>query len=999
VCALHAGVATVAHVFISYSKKHRPLTERIAALLERQEIGGADGSREPLTVWWDKSLLSGDVFHREITREIDAARAVVVVWSEGAVASDWVYAEAQRGASQRKLVPLREASLDRRKIPLPYSALHIDDANNDAAIVASVMARLGGRPGEDVRGLGAEQTWLLDPKAEPPLERTARISPALLLQAKHRVVPFVDIDGRLPDLIDWALGRGKYQPQKTAGRVIHGPGGLGKTRLLIEVVSELADEGWLAGFVNRGVLGHHTRGPQLESLVRDGRDARGLLLVVDYAEGRSEEVKALSRLMIERERAGGAPARLVLLSRAAGDWWRDLSGRDANVALVFGTGEETMDTARLADIASGDTRTKIWKESADALKSYLVAAGHSEVRDLDPAAPPAPLAARLQALRHDADYARPLAIQMEALLWLRGASPEVAERGIPPMLDRMVYLEREHWAKVTEGVSEIGLDRGVAQVTAVQGVEGREQAIALLKEDSTYFGARTMETAATIVRELAKLYGEHVASDDDAGGSRTDGERMRLGALEPDLVGEHHVVSLNGVEPLVDACLVWAGDDARKRRSILTVLNRATRPEHGAMAERASELLDRLVRDRLQSLAADMVAVMVETPGGLAQRLDRQVGTFDDKTLAVIDTSLPRQSLSLMDLSLRVAQRRVDIARESVGAADQKDAGLTTGNPGTTAVSNRLGDRLVTLGARLSNFGHHAEALVASQEAVDVYRRLEEARPDAFLSDLAMSLNNVASTLSNLGRHEQALAASREALDIFRRLAKTQGDAFLPNLATSLNSLGNRLAALGAGEGALVASRDAVDIYRRLAEKRPDAFLPDLAMCLTNLGNRISEVGRCEEALCVSQEAVDIYRSLADKRPDAFLPDLAKSLHNLGIRFSDLGRREDAITTSQEAVDVYRLLAEARPDAFLPNLATSLHALGIVLAALERHGDAASVTHEGLTKIAPFVERHAQAYGDLAFRLSQDYLDACGKIGAQRDAALLERIARALGLL
>jgi hypothetical protein len=118
-------VATVPHVFISYSKKHRALTERIAALLERQEIAGPDGGREPLTVWWDKSLLSGDVFHREITREIDAARAVVVVWSDGAVASDWVYAEAQRAASQRKLVPLREPSLDRRKIPLPYSALSL----------------------------------------------------------------------------------------------------------------------------------------------------------------------------------------------------------------------------------------------------------------------------------------------------------------------------------------------------------------------------------------------------------------------------------------------------------------------------------------------------------------------------------------------------------------------------------------------------------------------------------------------------------------------------------------------------------------------------------------------------------------------------------------------------------------------------------------------------------------------------------------------------------
>jgi hypothetical protein len=115
----------------------------------------------------------------------------------------------------------------------------------------------------------------------------------------------------------------------------YGPGGLGKTRLLIELIQDLTEEGWLAGFVNYDVLGHPVRGPQFENLVRDGCDAQGLLLVVDYAEGRAEEVKALARLIIERERAGRAPARLVLLSRAAGDWWHDLSGRNPDVALLF----------------------------------------------------------------------------------------------------------------------------------------------------------------------------------------------------------------------------------------------------------------------------------------------------------------------------------------------------------------------------------------------------------------------------------------------------------------------------------------------------------------------------------------------------------------------------------------------------------------------------------------------------------------------------------------
>jgi hypothetical protein len=717
---LQAWVANVAHVFISYSKQHRPLTERIAALLERQEIVAPDGSRERLTVWWDKSLLSGEVFHREITRQIDAAPAVVVVWSEGAVASDWVYAEAQRAASWRKLVPLREASLDRGKIPLPYSALHMDDADNDAAIIKSVMARLGGSPCADVAALGAERSWLLDPKAELPLDRVARISPALLLQAKHRVASFIDVDSRRPALIDWALGRGIDRPQVSAGRVIHGPGGLGKTRLLIEVVRDLADEGWLAGFVNRGALGHPVRGPQLESLVRNGRDARGLLLVVDYAEGRAKEVKALTRLMSERERAGGAPARLVLLSRAAGVWWRDLSG-DPDVALLFGIGEETMDTTRLADIAPGEARLRLWKDSAAALKTQLVRAGHDEVSARDPAAPPdAALAARLQTLQHHPDYARPLAIQMEAMLWLRGASPAAGERGIAPMLDRMVRLERAHWAKVAEGVSQAALDRGVAQVTAVQGVEGRARAITLLQADSTHFGARTTADAATIAHELAKLYGEEVPPTVQPEESATTGLRERLGALEPDLIGEHHVATV-GDNDLIEGCLCWIADEPaemqeKRRRDLLTVLQRATQPEHGAIAKsRAAALLDHLVGGSMESLAGDMVAVTIETPGAMADLFNRQVDTLDEEALAALDNALPLQSLALMELSLRVATRRAQAAWEISNAA-----AADTSAEAREQILNRLAARVGTLGIRLSNLGRREEALAASQEAVEI---------------------------------------------------------------------------------------------------------------------------------------------------------------------------------------------------------------------------------------------------------------------------------------
>jgi len=59
-----------------------------------------------------------------------------------------------------------------------------------------------------------------------------------------------------------------------------------------------------------------------------------------------------------------------------------------------------------------------------------------------------------------------------------------------------------------------------------------------------------------------------------------------------------------------------------------------------------------------------------------------------------------------------------------------------------------------TLGRRLSDLGRREEALAATQETVDIRRCLAQARPDAFLPDLATSLNNLGVYVSDLGRGE-----------------------------------------------------------------------------------------------------------------------------------------------------------------------------------------------------------------------------------------------------
>ncbi|MGW1966187.1 tetratricopeptide repeat-containing S1 family peptidase [Streptomyces sp. NPDC001935] len=238
-------------------------------------------------------------------------------------------------------------------------------------------------------------------------------------------------------------------------------------------------------------------------------------------------------------------------------------------------------------------------------------------------------------------------------------------------------------------------------------------------------------------------------------------------------------------------------------------------------------------------------------------------------------------------------------------------------------------DTLLQLTNRLPDTSHNLAETAAhlAQRLADHHRALAVARPDVFLPDLAMSLNNLSVDLGGLGWREDALAAIEEAVTVRRELAAARPDVFLPDLATSLNNLSVDLGELERREDALAAIEEAVTVYRKLAAARPDVFLPDLAMSLNNLSADLGGLGWREDALAAIEEAVTLYRKLAAARPDVFLPNLAGSLNNLSVRLGELGRREDALAAIEEAVTVRRELAAARPDIHQAALEQSLHVL------------------------------------------------------------------------
>lgn len=245
-------------IFISYSQQHRDLTETLASRLDGASVTLPDRTAAQLTVWWDRDVRPGQSF-TEITRALDEAPAVVVIWSEGAIASDWVYAEAIRASAQRKIVTARAAGLDPQRIPLPFNAVNAALADDHAAVLAAIRRVIAGERTELPANLpGATfRNWLIDPKQEPLPARAVALRPASLLVARHRIVPFIDVHGLRENFVAWATGTPAHALGRRAlGRLVHGPGGTGKTRAMIEVADTLTREhGWLAGFVPRGIRG------------------------------------------------------------------------------------------------------------------------------------------------------------------------------------------------------------------------------------------------------------------------------------------------------------------------------------------------------------------------------------------------------------------------------------------------------------------------------------------------------------------------------------------------------------------------------------------------------------------------------------------------------------------------------------------------------------------------------------------------------------------------
>jgi len=248
-----------------------------------------------------------------------------------------------------------------------------------------------------------------------------------LLRPEFRLVPYTgaSFHAARDELVDWALGLAGKKPPLGL-RLYTGPGGAGKTRLLLEAGERLREQRWRVAFLAPGPLDGEDGGDGLAScyLAAPGPT----LLILDYAATRQREAQALGEAMARAGRL--QPFALLLLERQTPEWWEGFvrpatdPGQSGRVAFMRSAPGVEPQAHRLPSLKEGE-RGELYAAALDALLAH---APNGQA--------PAPTPAALPA--------RPLFVLLRA--YLHAAGEAVADpRSEEDILEHVWRRERELW--------------------------------------------------------------------------------------------------------------------------------------------------------------------------------------------------------------------------------------------------------------------------------------------------------------------------------------------------------------------------------------------------------------------------------------------------------------------------------------------------------------------------------------------------------------------------
>ncbi|HEY0070101.1 MAG TPA: tetratricopeptide repeat protein, partial [Chloroflexia bacterium] len=225
------------------------------------------------------------------------------------------------------------------------------------------------------------------------------------------------------------------------------------------------------------------------------------------------------------------------------------------------------------------------------------------------------------------------------------------------------------------------------------------------------------------------------------------------------------------------------------------------------------------------------------------------------------------------------------------------------------SISKELGDRL-SVAASLNNIGiilrrrgEYARARLMFEEAIETNKEIRNAHWQA------INLNNLGNVLFDQGDYVSARAYQEESLGIFTALADEWG------IAMSTNDLGRIVFDQGDYATAKVLYERGLALQRKMGDRRGTA---SSLLSLGLVAHHQSDYARARE-LC--DMALGVFRDLGDRR------GISESLHNMGKTLNRLGDYATARALFEEALAIRKELADKR------EISESHNNLGIVFLA------------------------------------------------------------------
>ncbi|MFF8402191.1 trypsin-like peptidase domain-containing protein [Streptomyces sp. NPDC015684] len=724
-------------------------------------------------------------------------------------------------------------------------------------------------------------------------------SVASLLHPRAETVRFSGRRELLAEMTAWSA-----EGDDVSLALLTGAGGAGKSRIARELGHRLAATRYATVHLTRHENARHHR------LL--ARTTAPVLLVVDYAESRVEQVRSLLDELVRRPR--GIPLRVLLIARAVGRWWDEVR-------------ESGPEAADLAERARRWSITGTESLGMDAREAFRTAA-------TDLARGVAALGLPTQLSRSaDAVLRRPprtvLEIHMAALASLLVPHAATTVRGAQ---DTLLRHETAYWRETSrkaplDGLGEAALRNAVVTATLV-GPVPRDRAHAILARVPRV-GDQPEAVRRAVADWLRDLYPRPESTDSDT---------WHWGTLEPDPLGEYLVGTQVVEEPEIFLRLVEElGNE--EMVATLVVLSRAT-----AWTDGLPDVLRTAVRTAPGMLAPRLVGAATRSaePALLIDALDVILteGLLPPEHLQELARRTPVLTNALAAWNVRLLRRLTEIAEERSANDPVKRAGA-----------------LLNLTTRLLAAKRHEEALTTAASAL----ALLDTVPTAAAWLRGSLLDQRTQALYALERAEESVAEGEKALAELSDWRPEDRDDSTSALAALLNNLSYGLAATGRLDEALDKAQASVDMRRELASRNA-AARPDLARSLNTLSRHHHQAGHLNEALKAARESLHVRRAAAEDSPDAYLTELESTLSHLAEILLDLGDFTGVRETVREAASVQQQLDPSDPDARQRDYVRTLLDVAELSATADAHEEAMEIADEAVTLARRLVVDRGRAH-------------------------------------